>query len=100
MPTTTTAQPGVPEVPSLESPEEPGVPKTSTDTNETTEEAPTPTTVITQPEIPPLIERRRTRSQTYEQHPIGTIVRKWFNDNRWHEGEVTGYDAKKWSLQS
>ena len=86
MPITTNAAPGVPEEPTPVNQEEPGVPEVTED--------PEPTINITEPGVPPVTERRRTRSQTYEQHPVGTIVRKWFNDNKWHEGEVTGYDAK------
>ena len=33
-----------------------------------------------------------TRSQAYKQEPIGTIVKRKFNDGKWYEGEVTHYD--------
>ena len=34
----------------------------------------------------------RTRSTTYVQEPVGTIVRKRFNDGKFYEGEVTKYN--------
>lgn len=92
-----TAEPGVPETPVSETEaaatkatSEPGVP-----------EAPEPRMEASQDEtetikagVLPLVARQpQTRSQTCEQHPIGTIVRQWFSDNNWHEGEVTGFDA-------
>lgn len=36
--------------------------------------------------------RPRTRSQTFVQEPIGTIVRKRFNDGKFYEGEITKFD--------
>ena len=33
-----------------------------------------------------------TRSQTYKQVPIGTIVRRKFKNGKWYEGEVTHYN--------
>ena len=33
-----------------------------------------------------------TRSQAYKQEPIGTIVKRKFNNGKWYEGEVTHYD--------
>lgn len=34
----------------------------------------------------------RTRSQTYVQEKVGTIVRKQFNDRKFYKGEITKYD--------
>ena len=36
--------------------------------------------------------RPRTRSQTFVQEPIGTIVRKRFNDGKFYEGKITKFD--------
>ena len=33
-----------------------------------------------------------TRSQTYKQEPIGTIVLRKFKNGKWYEGEVTHYN--------
>lgn len=36
--------------------------------------------------------RPRTRSQTFVQEPIGTIIHKQFNDGETYEGEITKYN--------
>lgn len=36
-----------------------------------------------------------TRSQTYKQDSIGTIVRHKFKNGKWYEGEVTHYVQTK-----
>ena len=52
-------------------------------------------TNIKEPRMTPLKRQRpTTRSQTYKQHPIDTIVCKWFNDNQYHKGEGISDNAK------
>ena len=39
-----------------------------------------------------LPNQHKTRSQTAQLYPIGTIIRKQFDDGKYYEGEVTKYD--------